>query len=140
MSGYLGDAEASRRALKGGWLRTGDLGCLDDEGLLQVHDRRDDLIVSGGENVYPAEVEAALCANPGVAEAGVAGRSDDEFGARPVAWWVAAPGGTPPTDAELAQWCRDRLASYKVPDALHRVAALPRTASGKLIRRALGES
>jgi O-succinylbenzoic acid--CoA ligase len=137
MSGYLGDADATRKVLAGGWLRTGDLGCLDAEGRLQVHDRRDDLIVSGGENVYPAEVEAVLCAHPGVSEAGVAARADDVFGARPVAWWVPGAGTDMPSDADLEAWCRARLASYKVPTAFQRIDALPRTSSGKLIRRQL---
>ena len=119
------------------WLRTGDLGYLDDEGFLYVLDRRDDLVVSGGENVYPAEVEAALLAHPAVLEAGVYGVPDPEWG-QVVAAVVRLHdhAGVAPTD--LAIFCRERLAGYKVPrDIRLAVEPLPRTAAGKLVRRAL---
>jgi len=116
------------------WLRTGDLGYLDDEGYLYVLDRRDDLIVSGGENVYPAEVEAALLAHPRVMEAGVFGAPDAEWGAR-VAAVVLASHVTP---EELQSFCRDRLAGYKVPrQVVFSDEPLPRNAAGKLLRREL---
>jgi O-succinylbenzoic acid--CoA ligase len=135
MRGYLGQPAASARALRGSWLHTGDLGALDAEGYLRVLDRRDDLIVSGGENVYPAEIEAALLSHPMVADAGVVGEPDERFGMRPVAWWVAEQGAS--GQADLAAYCRERLAGYKVPVAFHRVPALPRNAAGKLLRREL---
>jgi len=138
MNGYWRRPEASAAALRGGWLHTGDLGRLDEEGRLIVLDRRSDLIVSGGENVYPAEVEAALLAHPDVAEAGVAGVDDMEWGARPAAWVVLQPGADPDTES-LRSHCRERLAGYKVPVAFHRASALPRTAAGKLQRHRLGE-
>ena len=101
-------------------------------------DRRDDLIVSGGENIYPAEVEAALESHPAVAEAGVVARTDSEYGARPVAFWVSVdPEGV--TDDELRAHCRGALAGYKVPVSFDRLDALPRTASGKLLRARLRE-
>lgn len=138
MRGYLGLPGDTARALRGGWLHTGDVGALDVDGRLAVLDRRDDLIVSGGENVYPAEVEAVLLAHPAVAEAAVTGIADARFGARPVAFWVpvesAAPG---PTAEVLASHCRATLAGFKVPVAFHRVADLPRGPSGKLLRRSL---
>ena len=117
-----------------GWLRTGDLGRLDDEGYLYVLDRREDLIVSGGENVYPAEVEAVLLAHPLVEEAAVVGRADQRWGAVPIAF-VRARGEV--SSEELLSFCRARLAGYKVPGAIRLVDALPRNAAGKLLRREL---
>lgn len=130
--------EVSGASLDEGWLRTGDIGSIAPDGSLQVFDRRQDLIVSGGENVYPAEVEAALLEHPDVAEAGVAGVEDARFGRRPVAWLVARSGVAIDDDAVLA-FCRERLAGYKLPVRIHWVNALPRTASGKLMRRDLRE-
>jgi len=108
----------------------------DSAGWVRVLDRRTDLVISGGENVYPAEVESVLAAHPDVAEAGVAGVADEGFGQRPKAWvvWRGAPGRA---SEVLAVWCRERLAGYKQPVGIVEVESLPRTASGKLIRRAL---
>ena len=136
MRGYLHDPEATARALRDGWLHTGDVGYLDDEGGLHVLDRRDDLIVSGGENVYPAEIEAVLLAHPAVEDAGVSGVADADLGARVVAWIVAAPGAAADVKA-LQHHCRSRLAGYKQPREYRFVAALPRNAAGKLQRRQL---
>jgi O-succinylbenzoic acid--CoA ligase len=120
----------------GEWLSTGDLGYLDDDGYLYVLDRRDDLIVSGGENVYPAEVEAALLAHPGVRDAGVFGLPDSEWGQSVAAAVVLAS----PLDAdELRASLRERLASHKMPRRLEVVDSLPRNAGGKLLRRQLRE-
>ncbi len=115
-SGYLGrEAESAAAFTADGWLRTGDLGRLDAEARLFVADRRDDLVVSGGENVYPAEVEAVLAAHPAIADAGVAGRPDSTWGAVPVAGIVLRPGALDPGDGALRAWCRERLAPAKVP-------------------------
>jgi O-succinylbenzoic acid--CoA ligase len=119
-----------------GWLHTGDIGSLDDEGYLYVLDRRDDLIVSGGENVYPAEVEAALLAHPAVDEAGVVGVPDPEWG-RSVAAVVALKPGQSANAEELIAFCRQRLAGYKVPRHIEFRESLPRNAGGKLVRREL---
>jgi O-succinylbenzoic acid--CoA ligase len=137
MLGYLNQPEASARVLRDGWLHTGDIGCLDAQGALQVLDRRDDLIVSGGENVYPAEVESVLLEHKSVAEAGVAGLPDADLGSRVTAWIVAARDSAVSVD-ELERHCRARLAGYKQPREFRLVDALPRTASGKLLRRQLG--
>ena len=137
MQGYLNHPEASARVLRDGWLHTGDIGCLDAQGALQVLDRRDDLIVSGGENVYPAEVESVLLEHPAVVEAAVAGVPDADLGQRVAAWIVAAPGAAVAVE-DLQRHCRARLAGYKQPREFHWVEALPRTASGKLMRRQLG--
>lgn len=133
-AGYLGRPEATAETLRDGWLHTGDLGSLDDEGYLFIADRRDDLIVTGGENVYPAEVEAALVAHASVVEAAVVGVSDERWG-QIVAAVVVASDGAAPTSEELAERLRERLAGYKVPRRIEFSSeALPRTASGKLQR------
>jgi len=136
--GYADRPEETARAIRDGWLHTGDLGLLDAEGYLYVLDRRNDLIVSGGENVYPAEVEAALLAHPAVAEAGVVGMDDPAWGQVPVAYVVPRP-DLPLTPDTLIAFCRERLARYKVPARVALVDALPRNASGKLLRRELRE-
>ena len=132
-AGYLGRPEATAEAIRDGWLHTGDLGYLDEEGYLYVADRRDDLIVSGGENVYPAEVESALLAFAGVEECAVVGVPDERWGALVVAVVVHGSGAldVAAIDAHL----RARLAAYKVPRRIEAAAeALPRTASGKVQR------
>jgi O-succinylbenzoic acid--CoA ligase len=119
-----------------GWLHTGDLGRLDEDGYLYVLDRRDDLIVSGGENVYPAEVEATLLAHPAVADAGVIGVPDAEWGRSVLAFVVLEP-DEHATAEDLIAFSRERLAAYKIPRRLEFRAALPRNAAGKLLRREL---
>jgi o-succinylbenzoate---CoA ligase len=137
-SGYLGWPEATAAAFDpDGWLRTGDVGRLDADGFLHVLDRRDDLLVSGGESVFPAEVEATIVEHPAIAEAGVVGRPDPTWGAVPVAAVVLRRGALAPTSAELRAFCLARLAPYKVPVGFFVVVALPRTASGKLRRAEL---
>ena len=136
MSGYHGRPEETARALRDGWRCTGDVGRIDRRGRLHVLDRRADLIVSGGENVYPAEIERGLLSHPAVREAGVAAVADASFGQRPKAWLVVSAAA--PDDAALAAFCRERLAGYKVPVAFERVSALPRNALGKLLRHRLG--
>jgi o-succinylbenzoate---CoA ligase len=119
-----------------GWLRTGDLGYLDADGYLYVLDRRDDLIVSGGENVYPAEVESALRAHPAVEDAGVRGLEHAEWG-QTVAAFVQLRRGASASEADLTAFCRQRLAGYKIPRHFRFVEQLPRNAAGKLLRREL---
>jgi len=138
MQGYLHDAQATSRALRDDWLHTGDIGFLDADGGLRVLDRRDDLIVSGGENIYPAEIEAVLLEHPSVEDAGVTGVPDSDLGARVVAWIVAAPGTAPDVDS-VQRHCRSRLAGFKQPREFRYVIALPRNAAGKLQRKRLGE-
>jgi len=138
MQGYLHDPQGTARVLRDGWLHTGDIGCLDADGGLRMFDRRDDLIVSGGENVYPAEIEAVLLEHPAVDDAGVTGIPDADLGARVIAWIVAAPGTAPDADS-LRRHCRSRLAGFKQPREFRYVDALPRNAVGKLQRSRLGE-
>ncbi|MGN6562290.1 MAG: AMP-binding protein, partial [Thermomicrobiales bacterium] len=134
--GYLNRPEATAQAWCGGWFHTGDLGRLDADGYLYVLDRRDDLIVSGGENVYPAEVEAVLLAHPAIADAGVVGVPDAEWGQAAVAILQARDGITP-SNADIVAHCAARLARYKVPQRLIWRETLPRNAAGKLLRRTL---
>ena len=139
MCGYFEDPQATQAALGDGWLQTGDVGVLDSEGHLAVLDRRADLIVSGGENVYPAEVESVLQAFPGVREVAVTARPDEAFGARPQAF-VVREAGAEFEAADLLAFCRERLARFKVPVRVEFLEALPRTASGKVLRRAMTEA
>ena len=138
MQGYFADPESTSSAITGGWLRTGDIGELDSDGFLYVLDRRDDLIVTGGENVYPAEVEAALAACDSVIEAAVVGAPDATWGQRVVAFVRASS----PTDSSaLDEHCRAVLAGYKVPREFRFVTTpLPRTASGKIQRAVLRDA
>lgn len=138
MAGYYHRPEETARVLRDGWLHTGDAGYLDDEGYLYVLDRREDLIISGGENIYPAEVEAVLASHPAVQEAGVAGLPDEQWGQR-VAALVKLRAGARVDPDELRTFCRERLAGYKVPALIRVVDALPRNAAGKLLRGALRE-
>ncbi len=133
-SGYVGQPEASAAALRDGWLHTGDLGHRDEEGYLYVADRRSDMIISGGENIYPAEVEAALLAHPAIAEAGVVGLPDERWGQVPVAAVVLR---SPAAEAAILTDLRGRLAAYKLPRRIIVLRELPRTASGKLQRHLL---
>jgi len=134
MAGYLDGTPAPVDA--GGWLRTGDLGRLDDDGRLWIVDRKKDLIIRGGNNVYPAEVEDVLATHPDVAEVAVVGRPDDYFGEEIVAVVVARAGRAPTAD-ELAAFARARLPAVKQPRELAFVDALPLGPSGKVLKRAL---
>jgi O-succinylbenzoic acid--CoA ligase len=133
MAGYYHQPEATTQTVRHGELFTGDMGYLDDDGDLWVVQRRADLIVSGGENVYPVEVENALRAHPAVSEACVVGLPDAEWGQRVAAAVVLHPGHRV-TNIELLDFCRARLAGYKVPRTVRFVEILPQTASGKVQR------
>lgn len=139
MLGYWRREEESRAAIDAdGWMRSGDAGYIDADGYLFLHDRIKDMIVSGGENVYPAEVENALHAHPAVAEVAVIGVPDPRWGEAVKAVVVPRPGAT--IDAgEVIAFARERLAGYKTPKSVDIIDALPRNAAGKLLRRALRE-
>ena len=137
MVGYWNRAEATADTVNNdGWLKTGDAGYLDEDGYLYIHDRFKDMIVSGAENIYPAEVENAIYGHPAVQEVAVIGVPDDKWGEAVKAMVVLKPGATPDIDGILA-FARDRIAAFKLPKSIDLVAALPRGPSGKLLRRAL---
>ncbi len=135
MSGYWGNAQASAAALRDGWLWTGDLGTFDADGFLTLKDRSKDLIVSGGSNIYPREVEEVLLAHPAVAEACVIGRPDREWGETVVAFIVAR--GAPPPEAELDRLCLDHIARFKRPKEYRFVDRLPKNHYGKVLKAQL---
>jgi acyl-CoA synthetase (AMP-forming)/AMP-acid ligase II len=136
MQRYWNRESASAETLAGGWLHTGDAGFRDADGFYFVHDRIKDMIVSGGENVYPAEVESAIMGCPGVADVAVIGVPDDKWGEAVKALVVPAPGAEP-DPAAIVAWVRDRIAAYKAPKSIDFIAALPRNPSGKVLRREL---
>ena len=138
MAGYWGDPKATAQALRDDWLHTGDIGYVDGNGNLHVLDRRDDLIVSGGENVYQAEVEEVLRLHPGILDAAAFGVPDERWGQRVIAAIVPRPEDKMSVK-ELAAFCGTRLASFKVPAAFDFIDQLPRNAAGKLLRRTLRE-
>ena len=132
MSGYWGNPAATASALRDGWLWTGDIGAFDDDGFLTLKDRSKDLIVSGGSNIYPREVEEALLAHPAVAEASVVGRPDREWGEVVVAFVV--PRGAAPSSSELDRVCLERIARFKRPREYHFVEQLPKNNNGKVVK------
>jgi o-succinylbenzoate---CoA ligase len=134
--GYADRPEATEMAFQNGWLSTGDMGYLDKEGYLYVLDRRSDLIVSGGENVYPAEIEAILLSHPDVEEAGVCGQAHAQWGQIPLAF-VRCRIGSALTEESLLPYIAERLARYKLPHAIYFIEQLPRNSAGKLVRREL---
>ncbi len=136
MACYWRDPGQTAEALVGGWLRTGDLGRFDDDGYLYIAGRAKDMLISGGVNIYPSEIEAVLHLHPAVSEAAVVGRSDPDWGERPVAFVALHPGGG--LDG-LLDWCRARLAKVKVPDEFIAVDGFPRTATGKILKVRLRE-
>ncbi|PZQ65634.1 MAG: acyl-CoA synthetase [Phenylobacterium zucineum] len=137
MAGYWNRPEATAETIRpDGWLRTGDAGFMDADGFFFVHDRVKDMIVSGGENVYPAEVENAILGCPGVADAAVIGVPDDKWGEAVKAIVVAAPGQRP-DPADIIAYARTRIAAYKAPKSVDFIDALPRNPSGKVLRREL---
>jgi long-chain acyl-CoA synthetase len=136
MRGYWKLPEATARAIQGDWLLTGDAGYLDERGYLYIYDRVKDMIVSGGENIYPAEVESALFGHPAVADVAVIGVPDERWGEAVKAVVVKKPGAEV-TTAELLGWARERIAGYKLPKSVDFVEALPRNPTGKILKREL---
>ncbi|MGJ9457459.1 o-succinylbenzoate--CoA ligase [Oceanobacillus sp. CF4.6] len=133
-NGYFKNEDANRKLFDNGWLATGDMGYLDDEGFLYVVDRRNDLIISGGENIYPSEIESVLSGMEQIHEVGVAGKKDDVWGQVPIAYIVKHEEVT--VDA-IYTYLKKRLAKYKLPKEIHFVEGLPRNASNKLVRNKL---
>jgi len=136
MAGYLNDPEASAETLRGGWLHTGDLGSLDEEGFLTLKDRSKDVIISGGSNIYPREVEEVLLAHPGVLEAAVIGARDPEWGESVMAF-VVTRAGAQVTEADLDALCLARIARFKRPKRYRFLAQLPKNETGKVLKTEL---
>ncbi len=134
---YHGRPDDTAAAFVDGWYRTGDVGRLDDGGWLRIEDRLGDVLISGGENVYPAEVENALAEHPGIDAVAIIGRPDPRWGEVPVAVVEAADPATAPGIEELRDWCQDRLARFKQPREVVVVDRLPRTALGKVTKHVL---
>jgi long-chain acyl-CoA synthetase len=139
MAGYLDLPEASATALRNGWLHTGDLGRSDPDGHLTLVDRAKDVVITGGYNVYPREVEDVLIGDRAVAEVAVVGLPDAEWGEVVTAFVVAAPGATVDAHA-LDELCRQRIARHKRPRSYHVLDELPRNPAGKILKKALRES
>ena len=136
--GYWGRPEATEEAIPDGWLRTGDIGRVDEEGYFTIEERKKDLIKASGYSVFPAEVEAIMYRHPAVAEVGVVGVPDPYRGEDVLAFVVRRTGATA-TERELVEWCRAEMAVYKAPRTVRFVPALPKTGSGKIVKRALRE-
>ncbi|MEJ5221964.1 MAG: fatty acid--CoA ligase [Tepidiforma sp.] len=136
MKGYWNLPEETAKSIRDGWFYTGDAGYLDEDGYLYIHDRVKDMIVSGGENVYPAEVESALFGHPAVADVAVIGVPDEKWGEAVKAIVVKKPGAEV-TPEELIAFARERIAGYKVPKSIDFAEALPRNPSGKILKREL---
>jgi long-chain acyl-CoA synthetase len=140
MSGYFEMPEATAETVDAeGWLRTGDAGYLDADGYLYVQDRVKDMIISGGENIYPAEVENAIFGHPAVSEVAVIGVPDDKWG-EAVKAVIVPVAGAERNDADIIAWAAARIARYKVPKSIDWVSALPRNHTGKILRRVLRDS
>jgi acyl-CoA synthetase (AMP-forming)/AMP-acid ligase II len=137
MKGYWNNPTATAATIDSeGWLRTGDAGYLDADGYLYIHDRVKDMIISGGENVYPAEVENAVFSHPDVADVAVIGVPDEKWGEAVKACVVLKPGKSL-SEAEVIAHARAHIAGYKCPKSVDFIAALPRNPSGKVLRREL---
>jgi len=136
MKGYLNNPEETAEALRGGWLHTGDIGYLDEDGYLFVVDRKKDMIIKGGENIYPAELEKIIYKLPAVAEAAVIGKPDPVLGEKVVAYLALKPGSSL-TKQEVKDCFKGKVSSFKVPSEVHFIDALPKSAAGKILKREL---
>ncbi|HDM37808.1 MAG TPA: long-chain fatty acid--CoA ligase [Candidatus Omnitrophica bacterium] len=140
MKGYWNLPEETHQALKGGWFHTGDIGEVDEEGYFYITDRKKDMIIVGGMNVYPREVEEVLYRHPKVKEAAVIGIKDELRGEIPKAFVVLKDSEEKITEREIINFCRERLAKFKVPRVVEFKESLPKTATGKILKRALREA
>ena len=137
MREYWNRPDATAETLVNGWLRTGDVGVMDDEGFFAIQDRIKDMIISGGENVYPAEIEGVLQSHPGISEAGVIGQNSAKWGESPLAVVVRSDDAL--TGDEILEFCQGKLAKFKQPKAVEFIDVIPRNPSGKILKRVLRE-
>jgi fatty-acyl-CoA synthase len=138
MKGYWKRPQDTAEAIKDGWLHTGDIARMDEEGFLYIMDRKKDMIISGGENIYPAEIEDALMHNPKVADVAVIGYPHKKWG-EAVKAIVVVKEGEPLTEDELIEWCQGRIGRYKIPKKVVIADSIPRTPTGKILKRILRE-
>jgi acyl-CoA synthetase (AMP-forming)/AMP-acid ligase II len=136
MREYWNRPEATAETIVHGWLHTGDIATMNEEGFVVIADRMKDMIISGGENVYPAEIENVLVAHPNISEAAVIGQASEKWGESPLAIVVATE---TITEAEVMEYCRDKLAGFKQPRKVIFVDDIPRNPSGKILKRILRE-
>ena len=136
MAGYWNLPDATRSSLRDGWMHTGDAAYMDEDGYVFIQDRIKDMIISGGENVYPAQVESAIYGHPAIAEVAVIGVPDETWGEAVKACIVAKP-GEEMDEASIIEWTRERLAGFKVPKSIDVIDVMPRNASGKILRKDL---
>jgi acyl-CoA synthetase (AMP-forming)/AMP-acid ligase II len=140
MKGYLDDPEQTAEAIdEDGWLHTGDIGAMDEAGNIDITDRLKDMFIVGGFNAYPAEIENDLVEHDAIAQAAVVGMPDDRLGEVGCAFLVQATGSSVPNNDELRDWCRDRMANFKVPRHFEWVEAFPTNPSGKVLKHELRE-
>jgi len=138
MIGYYRDPDATSAAIRDGWLHTGDMATLDEEGYVVIKDRSKDVIIRGGENISSVDVENAIAAHPAVLEVAVVAAPDEKFGEAPIALVVLKPGAVV-TERELKAHCKERLARFKVPREFHFREALPKGGTGKILKSELRE-
>ncbi|MCB1683834.1 MAG: AMP-binding protein, partial [Pseudomonadales bacterium] len=137
MREYWHRPEATAETIRDGWLYTGDIAVMDDEGFVSIQDRIKDMIISGGENVYPAEIEGVLMGHPDIVEAAVIGQSSERWGESPLAIVVRRTETL--SEADVLNFCKGKLAGYKRPRAVVFVSQIPRNPSGKILKRVLRE-
>jgi long-chain acyl-CoA synthetase len=138
MAGYWRRPEDTAAAVRDGWFHSGDAGSIDEDGFVYIRDRIKDMILSGGENIYPAELEGVLAGHPAVADVAVIGVPDDQWGEAVKAIVVRKPGADL-RETELIEWSRARLAGYKRPRSVDFIDSIPRNPSGKILKRELRE-
>ena len=136
MNGYFRMPDQTAQAVKDGWLHTGDLAAMDEEGYVFIKDRKGDMIISGGINIYPREVDEVLFTHPAIAEASTVGKPNEEWGEVVKAYVVLKPGMTA-TEQEIIDYTKSRLASYKKPKEVEFVDSLPKSTTGKILKREL---
>jgi acyl-CoA synthetase (AMP-forming)/AMP-acid ligase II len=136
MKGYYGNPEGTRETIRNGWLYTGDLARMDEEGFFYIVDRKKEMIVSGGENIYPREIEEVLITHPAIADVAVVGIPDPDWG-ESVKAFVALKEGEMISEQEVIDFCKKYLASYKKPKTVAFIPSIPRNPSGKALKRLL---